>query len=146
MKNAIYISLCLSILSCSNIKSTFSNDTLDLNNKTTKYTLNKLKATDKNKSILFLTAWFEKDTIQIKNGKSVLYNEPGNTIAQLSLTTIQVVENDEKIEVNVLSKEPTKIVLNTEKVKSHKFIYISRDLDNRRKYLVEYTNQSRSFK
>ena len=146
MKNLIYISLCFIILSCSNIKSAFSNDTLDLNDKAIKYELNRLKANDPKKSILYLTAWFEKDTIQIINGKNLLYNEPGNTIAQLSHTTIQVIENTEKVEVNILSKKPTKISLDLEKLKSHKFIYLSRKLDNRKKYVVEYTNRSRSYR
>ena len=145
MKNIFYFLTCLFAISCSNVKSTFSNDKLNMEDKIIQYKIKKAKAEESNKSILFLTSGFENDTIQIINGKEVLVNEPLETIAQLSLTTVQTVNNEEEVKINILSKKPTRISLNTGKLKTHKFIYIKRDIFNRKKYLVEYTNQSRNF-
>ena len=64
-----------------------------------KYMLEKLDATESNKSLIFLTAWFEKDTVQIINGEKMLRNEPTKTISQLSLAVAQVVENDKDVTI-----------------------------------------------
>jgi hypothetical protein len=111
-----------------------------------KYTLEKLNATESYKSLIFLTAWFEKDTVQIINGEKMLKNEPANTLSQLSLAIAQVVENDKDVTINILSNKKTEIILTKNNLAKYKFVYISRSLDNRKKYLVEYTNKVRYFK
>lgn len=142
MKNLSYTFIFLLLISCSNVKSKFLNEVQDFD----KNTLEKLKATESNKSIIFLTAWFENDTVQIINGKKMLRNEPANTISQLSLAVVQVVENDKDVAIKVLSEPETQITLTKNNLVKYKFIYISRSLDNRKMYFVEYTNKIRYFK
>ena len=142
MKNLSFTFILFLLFGCSNVKSKFLNEVPDFN----KYMLEKLDATESNKSLIFLTAWFEKDTVQIINGEKMLRNEPTKTISQLSLAVAQVVENDKDVTIKVLSKQETQITLTKNNLVKYKFIYISRSLDNRKKYLVEYTNKIRYFK
>ncbi len=142
MKSISFIFIFFLLFGCSNVKSKFLNEVPDFN----KYVLEKLEATESNKSLIFLTAWFEKDTVQIINGKKMLRNEPAKTISQLSLAVAQVVENDKDVTIKVLSNQKTEITLTKNDLAKYKFVYIRRSLDNRKKYLVEYTNKIRYFK
>lgn len=142
MKNLSFIFIFFLLIGCSNVKSKFLNQNPDFN----KYMLEKLEATETNKSIIFLTAWFEKDTVQIINGEKMLYNAPAKTISQLSLAVAQVVENDKDVTVKVFSEKQTKIILSKANLAKYKFVYIRRNIDNRKKFLVEYTNKIRYFK
>ncbi len=142
MKKLSFIFIIILLFGCSNVQNKFLNEVPDFN----KYTLEKLNATESYKSLIFLTAWFEKDTVQIINGEKMLKNEPANTLSQLSLAIAQVVENDKDVTINILSNKKTEIILTKNNLAKYKFVYISRSLDNRKKYLIEYTNKVRYFK
>jgi hypothetical protein len=145
MKKFIYIFSLFIFFGCTNVKHIYVLQDLDVNNKSVQNILDKFKAKENNKSIIFFTSWFEKDTVELINGDNLIFRKPLNTVAQLSFTTLGVVLNDEKVTINILTKKPIKIILNQEELKKHKFIYISRDAFNRKKITVEYSNIKRDF-
>lgn len=67
-------------MGCSNIKSIHRDGTLDENNQSVKYILNKLGAKEIDKSIVYFTNGFEGDTIELVNGQDIIFKLPIKTI------------------------------------------------------------------
>lgn len=145
MKKIACIYLIILCSSCSNIKSVYTDSELDINDRSTNVLIEKFKAEEENKSIVIFTTWYENDTVKLTNGKNVLLNEAIETTPQLGFSEAKTVLNDESVEIHISTPKQTTIVLNSEKIKNYKFIYVSRDTFKRQKYTVEYSNILKKF-
>ena len=145
MKYFIYIFLSLTIFSCVSIKETYTKGELNTNDRSIKQLFEKFDAGSKDKSIVIFTAWFEKDTIKIKNGEKIIFNRVVNTSPQLSLGGFNTIDNTETVEVQIYTPKLIKLLLNSENLKKYKFAYISRDVLKRKKYTIEYSNEWKKF-
>lgn len=141
MKITVLITLIILTASCSGIKYKYENDQAYLE-KWYDPTMKKLKADNSDTSIVFLTGYFEKDSVQIKNGSEVLFNSTISTSPQIGLATFEVVKNEKAAYINILKSKKGDIKLPAKFLKKYKFVYISYR-DN--KILVEFTNKGRAF-
>ncbi len=142
MKYVYLLTLFFLFVQCSNIKSVSDASLLNRDDKTIKYILKENSAEEVNKNILYFTSGFYNENIEVKVGSDIVYSEKTNTIDQLSLAHIQVVQNENPISIkfNVFN-----ISLNHNNLIKYKFIYISKFM-NKGKYLIEYSNKSRIFR
>lgn len=142
MKYIYSLILLLVFVQCSNIKTVSDNSSLNQDDKVIRYILKKNLAEDSDKNVLYFTSGFKNETIEVKNGNDIVYNEKTSTIEQLSLAHIQLVRNDKPI---VIKFNESIFSLDYEDLIKYKFVYISR-LMNKNKYLIEYSNKSRIFR
>lgn len=146
MKNIYYITiLSLLLYSCKNIENVYGKEKLDSTNKSIQFVLEKFDAKEANQSVVYFTSWFENDTVQMINGKDTIMNRILKTVPQLSLTAVERVLNDKKIEIIIKAEIPLKIVINQKKLKQYKFLYITRDAFKRGKFILEYSNNDKNF-
>ncbi|KGO84654.1 hypothetical protein [Flavobacterium suncheonense] len=137
---AIFILIILTI-SCSGINYKYENDVAYMN-KWYDPTMKKLNADNSDTSIVFLTGYFEKDSVQIRNGSDIIFNSTISTSPQIGLAWFEVVKNEKAVYVDIRKSKTGKIKLPVKYLKKYKFVYIS-DRDD--KVLVEYTNKGRAF-
>jgi|GEM_PF-5143987 len=130
---------------CSNVKSVYRRETLDANNQSVEYILNKLDAKEIDKSIVYFTNGFEGDTIEMVNGQDLIFKLPIETIPQLGLAHAKAISNEKEVKINIQTAKPILILLNGKELKEHKFIYISKEYSKRNRYLIEYSNLKRDF-
>lgn len=142
MKYISLLMLFILFVQCSNIKSVSDGSFLNFDDKTIQYVLKKNLAGESNKNIIYFTSGFENENIEIKVGSDIVYSQKTNTISQLSLAHVQVIQNVNTISIKFDNSD---IFLNHDNLIKYKFIYISK-LMNKKKYLIEYSNKSRIFR
>ena len=146
MKKVItIILLIIASFGCSNIKSIYKKETLDINDQAINYILNKLDAKQSSKSVLFFTTGFIGDSIELKNENNVIFKLSIETISQLGLAHVETISNENQLEITIQSSNPIKIFLNESDLKKYKFIYISKSETKKHQYLVEYSNRNRDY-
>lgn len=145
MKKYLIVILIIISAGCSNVKSIYRNNTLDINNRSIVQILEKNNGKENNKSIIYFTSGFDGDTIELINGSKTLFKLPIKTINQIGLANLETVLNDQEVKINILSARPVWFILNKEKLKTSKFIYISKEIFKNNKYVVEYSNLKKDF-
>jgi hypothetical protein len=99
----------------------------------------KLKADKSDTSIIFFTASFFNEKIEVKSGEKLIDKDTISTINQIGLAKHIVVNNSKIINVKIGNKH---VMVLPEKMKIYKFIYISK---RGKKYFMEYSNKMKSF-
>lgn len=145
MKKMILLINSFFLLNCSGIHRVYENNNLDLNNKSTQYVVEKFDAKENNKSILFFTSGFEGVNIKIVNGKNEILEEDIETVHQIGFATLKTINNDFPVDVFISSNQEKLITLKKEDLKKNKFIYISKNIEKKNNYKVEYSNSVKSF-
>ena len=108
--------------------------------------LKKLNAESVDKSIVFFTNGFDKDSVEIRNGNTMLYKNTIETIAHLGIAKLQVVSNLEQVEISIPGRRKKYLILKTEDLRKFKYVYISKDdYKSKKDYLVEFTNKAKAF-
>lgn len=141
----IYFIFFMSLVGCTNYKIIYNDIEFNSENKVVKELLEVGNATEKHKSILVFTAWFEKDTIKVLNNNKIIKEDVVNTTPQTGLGDFQVVSNNVSVEVQILSDKTIKIPLKQKHLQKYKFVYISRNVDKRNKFILEYSNTWKGF-
>ncbi len=144
MKKISFSLIVIFLIGCSHIKSIYVNQDLNLNDKSVQYALEKAKAKNEDNSIIYFTNGFVNDTIELENGNQNLFTLPIETIDQIGLAMVQIVDNTKEVKINIKLSKPTKFALNPLELKNHKFIYISR-VHGKNKFIIEYTNSVKRF-
>lgn len=140
-----YIILILILASCKNVKSIYTESSLEVSNKSIQQILEKTNAKETNKSVVYFTDGFTgNDTIMLKNGNEIIFRHALKTIDQIGLANVKTVSNDKEVRIDVFSTKELTFVLNTKQLKKFKFIYISKNLIND-KYIIEYSNRKKDF-
>ena len=145
MKKHLIIVLIIIFAGCANVKSIYRDNTLDVSNKSIEQILEKTKAKESNKSVVYFTSGFEGDTIELINGDKILFKLPIKTINQIGLANLETVLNDQEVRINILSAKPIRFLLNKEKLKTSKFVYISKEIFKNNRCIVEYSNLKKDF-
>jgi hypothetical protein len=145
MKKYLYFIPIIIFMGCSNVKSIYNDESLDTNNQSVKYILDKLNAIESDRSIVYFTNGFEGDTIELVNGEDVIFKLPIETKPQLGLAYAKAIFNEKEVKINIQATKPVKILLNKKGLKKHKFIYISKSDSKKDQYLIEYSNLKRDF-
>jgi hypothetical protein len=108
--------------------------------------IKKLNAESLDKSIVFFTNCFAKDSVEIRNGNTMLYKNSLETIAQIGLAKLQVVSNLENVEISIPGRTKKRLILKAKDLKKYKYVYISKDdYKSKKDYLVEFTNKAKAF-
>lgn len=132
--------------SCNGVKNVYTAGALDMGNHMVKKTLEVSKAEAENLSIIHFTYGFDGEIIQIRNGEDVVFDHKAYTIPQLSLCCVQVVDRTKNVTINIHLKNSKSFLfsLNKKKMRSYKFVYINKMLDQDR-FVVEYSNKNKNF-
>lgn len=142
LTNAIFIML---FISCSNVKFVLNDEPINSKDELTKSYLKKMLADNKTTSIIYFTSGFVGDTISLISQKKLIFSLPLETIPQLSLAHVKVIENKSDILIKVLSKKQVDINLDSTHLRDYKFVYISKKNYNCNKFIVEFSNIKKDF-
>ncbi|WP_291276142.1 hypothetical protein [Flavobacterium sp.] len=132
--------------SCGNIKTTYVKGELDQNHYGEKQIFEKFNAGSNDKSVIVLTSGFENDSIRILSGKNIVFKESVTTNESTGLAIFNVISNEEKAEVEILTGNLVKISLKQNDLKKYKLIYISKSVFKKDKYKLEYSNKWKQFR
>lgn len=139
IKYLLFIFLVLLFYNCLQVKSVFDTGLIvDKDHRRSNYIIDKFEIKSDN-AIIYFTDGFKDDSIQIINGKNLIYSRKLNTMRQISLAGSCIIKNN--IETLIMINQ-NKIKLNKEKLSSYKFIYL---MKNGKKFTLEYTNTAKSF-
>lgn len=145
MKNFFLFFFLILIFGCTNVKIIYTNQRLNIEDVSTVNILKKAQAENKDKTIICFTNGFKNDTIELTNGKEILFKLPIQTIDQLGLAMIKTVNNNEKVNITFYSSKPIKFNLNDNDLKKYKFVYVSKKNCKSNKFIIEYSNKKRNF-
>lgn len=121
----------------------YRDDFRSVSNKDKDAFLKKLKADEKNYSVLIFTRGYKGEGVQVSNTNKVLYS--GNVISNLKTGVGHQVRIDNTIDTKVFDSFTKKsVILESEETKKYKFIYLMKDSKNKSQpFIITYSNTLR---
>lgn len=137
--------LIMLLFSCSSVHQIGDNSKLDIEDSIIQYTLKKADAVDDYKAIIFFTVGFENDLVELINGDNIIFHDSISTLDQLGLARTVVINNKKRVSIKMESSNKLEFILNRNKLLNYKFIYISKNIDEKQKIKVVYSNKKKQF-
>jgi len=121
----------------------YRDDFRSVSNKEKDAFLKKLKADEKNYSVLIFTRGYKGEGIQVSNANKIFYS--GNVISNLKTGVGHQVRIDNTLDTKVFDSFTKKsIILEMDETKKHKFIYLMKDNKNKSNpFMITYSNTLR---
>lgn len=103
-------------------------------------TLEELDAKEEIYSLLFFTSSYNEDKLVIRNTDSLFYDDIMNSNKSVGLAHIIRVSNKSNIEISDINDNYS-FSLDSKQLKKYKFVYIKKDMFNKKKpYLITFSN------
>lgn len=102
--------------------------------------LKDFKATDNNFSILMFTTGFEGEKLKISNCDNVIFNSAMKTNERQPVAEILRIENTCMTKVRDVGHH-IKFELKSDLLRQYKFVYVSKDYNRNKRYIIVYSNK-----
>ena len=124
----------------------YRDDFRSVSNKERDAFLKKMKAEEKNYSVLIFTKGYKGEGIQVSNTNKILYS--GNVISNLKTGIAYQMRIDNTVDTKVFDSFTKKaVILESTETRKHKYIYLMKDSSNKSDpFMITYSNTLRPLK